>query len=95
MTANKTSCKLSSTFEAIIDGVKSASTVALATSGAFLIAGADPALIWGLMHIMQMFFYLIFMNVDYPEHVEAFLRVFKIATLDFLPNPFVDKDDNP
>ena len=42
-----------------------------------------------------MFFYLLFINVDYPKHVEDFLRVFSIATLDFLPNPFSDKEDEP
>lgn len=40
------------------------------------------------MYLMQMFYYLLFINVDYPKNIEAFLRIFKFSTLDFLPNPF-------
>ena len=52
-----------------------------------LMVGADPSLIWGLIHIMQMFYYLLFLNVIYPSNVEAFLGVFKVGRLEFLPNP--------
>jgi hypothetical protein len=28
------------------------------------------------------------LNVVYPPHVESFLQIFKVATLQFIPNPF-------
>ena len=33
-----------------------------------------------------MFFYLLFLNVDYPPNVIAFLKLFNMSTLDFIPN---------
>lgn len=34
-----------------------------------------------------MFYYLLFLNINYPEPMIKFLEVFKAARLDFIPNP--------
>lgn len=40
----------------------------LSSSGPMLLMGADPTLIYGLIHIMQIFYYLLFLNVKYPSN---------------------------
>jgi len=53
--------------------VEGAAIAAAAMSGPMLIAGADPTLIWALVNLMQMLFYLLFLNVDYPDNLRSFL----------------------
>lgn len=60
-----------------------------------MMLGADPAFAWALMNLMQQFFYLLFLNVNYPSNFHNFLKIFALGNLDFLPNPLsflVDKD---
>jgi len=65
-----------------------ATTAAVAAIGPMIVAGADPSIIWALIHIMQMFYYLLFLNVEYPANLQDFLGLFKLGRLEFLPNPF-------
>jgi len=69
------------------EAIEGATIAVLAMSGPMLILGADPTLIWALVNLMQMLFYLLFLNVDYPNNLKAFLEIFSIGRVEFLPNP--------
>ena len=43
-----------------------------------------------LINILQMFYYLIFINIEYPHNIEAFLQLFQFATFDLIPNSAKD-----
>jgi len=60
-------------------------TLAISSSVA-LIAGADPTLIWGLVNLLQMFYYLMFFNVKYPLNLQRFFEIFSLGRLTFLPS---------
>ena len=64
-------------------------TMKAATIGAGFLAilGGNPALLWPLLNIFQAFYYLIFINVNYPTNVSMFLEIFSLGSLDFIPNP--------
>jgi len=51
------------------------------------ILGGNPALLWPLLNLFQAFYYLIFIDVNYPANVQLFLKVFSMGSLTFLPNP--------
>lgn len=78
---------LASTMETIVAVAQTAATSVGAISGAMMFIGANPAILWGLIGLLQTFYYMIFINVQYPANVEAFFPVFSIGNLDFLPNP--------
>lgn len=48
----------------------------------------NPALLWAIINLLQVFYYFLFINVDYPYNAKIFFEILKIGTLDFLPNPF-------
>ena len=50
--------------------------------------GSNPAVLWTLISLLQAFFYLIFINVEYPENVQEFFAIFSMSTFNFLPDPF-------
>jgi len=62
-------------------------TAAAAAVGAMFVSGVDPTLLWSLANLMQMFYYLLFLNINYPQNVKKFLGLFSIGRLNFLPNP--------
>jgi len=47
----------------------------IATAVPLLIAGADPNVLWALANLMQLLYYLLFFNVEYPWNVKAFLAI--------------------
>ena len=51
------------------------------------ILGGNPALLWPLLNLFQAFYYLIFIDVNYPANVQMFLKIFSMGSLTFLPNP--------
>jgi len=51
------------------------------------IFGGNPALLWPLLNLFQTFYYLIFIDVNYPANVQMFLKIFSLGSLTFLPNP--------
>ena len=61
--------------------------VAASVSGTMVLAGGSPLVLWTLFNIIQAFYYLILINIDYPPNVEILLNIFKVAKLDFVPNP--------
>jgi len=60
---------------------------ATAVAGAMFVSGVDPALIWSFVNLMQLFYYLLFLNVNYPNSLRRFLGLFSIGRLNFMPNP--------
>jgi len=52
-----------------------------------MLAGANPAIMWALMGLLQTFYYMIFINVEYPANVIPFFKLFSMGSLNFLPNP--------
>ncbi|CAG9327427.1 unnamed protein product [Blepharisma stoltei] len=44
--------------------------------------------LWGMVEMMQLINYLIFLSPKYPENVKTFLSALGIANGNFLPNPF-------
>jgi len=66
--------------------VSSVSDAATAGSGVLLILGANPTIIWILMNMLQTFYYLLFINVKYPENVNIFLGAFSVGRLTFIPD---------
>jgi len=71
-----------------IKSVASAATTAMiSVSGSMMFAGANPAILWALINLLQAFYYLAFINVEYPANVEPFLKLFTMGNLIFIPNP--------
>ena len=74
-----------------VQGISSAAgavaTTAMAATGPVLLAGANPAIIWALINLLQIFYYLLFINTEYPINLQKFLEIFSMGRLDFLPNP--------
>ena len=64
-----------------------AGAAALASSGPTLMTGADPTIMWALINLLQMFYYLLFVNTELPKNLKSYLQIFKVGTLSFLPNP--------
>ena len=56
-------------------------------AGSFLLFGGNPALLWPLLTLFQAFYYLIFIDVNYPANLQLFLEVFNLGSLPFIPNP--------
>jgi len=48
----------------------------IVTAAPIFLAGADPSLLWSLANLMQMFYYLLFFNIEYPDNLNEFLRMF-------------------
>lgn len=80
--------------QAVTTTVTTASSVA-ATTGA--LGGASAAMsggavnlqaLWGMVEMMQITNYLVFLSAKYPENVKTFLSALNIANMAFLPNPF-------
>jgi len=51
------------------------------------VIGGNPALLWTLMNLFQQFYYLSFIDVNYPANVQMFLEIFSLGSLSFIPNP--------
>ena len=79
---------LPSEMDTLTSGAKAALVATMASSSTMVLAGADPSLLMGLVILLQMLYYIIFFNVNYPNNVESILGVFKVGRFDFLPNPF-------
>lgn len=82
---------LSSVNKAIINYINTiastTSKVAAISAVSMTVLGANPVLVWPLLNLFQAFYYLIFINVNYPGNVQMFLKIFSIGALDFIPNP--------
>src|SRR5688500_11376520 len=39
---------------------------------------------------MQLLYYLMFFNVDFPDNLNEFFKIFSLGRLQFLPNPFAN-----
>jgi len=62
-------------------------TIATISASSLAFLGGNPALLWSLLTLFQAFYYLIFINVNFPANVQIFLEIFSLGTLDFIPNP--------
>jgi len=51
------------------------------------VLGGNPALLWTLMNLFQQFYYLSFIDVNFPANVQMFLEIFSLGSLSFIPNP--------
>ena len=71
-----------------IDNIATVTTNVIAgASGSMILAGSNPALMWALIGLLQAFYYMIFINVQYPINVQAFFGLFSLGNLPFIPNP--------
>jgi len=62
-------------------------TTALASSSiAAVVSEGNPTLLWGLMNLCQDCFYLLFLNIEYPQSLNYFLEMFSVGRLRFMPN---------
>jgi len=52
-----------------------------------MLAGANPAIMWALIELLQTFYYMVFINVQYPINLQAFFGLFTLGNLSFIPNP--------
>jgi len=75
------------TVEAVNKVAGSSMQGAATGAGSMAIFGGNPALLWPLLNLFQTFYYLIFIDVNYPANVQMFLKVFSLGSLSFLPNP--------
>jgi len=73
--------------EAIQSVASTATTVMTSVSGSMMLAGANPAILWALMGLLQTFYYMAFINVQYPANVNSFFALFTEGNLSFIPNP--------
>ena len=64
-----------------------ATSSAMASSAVIAVIAGNPALLLALMSIFQITNYLLYMNVNYPENVNAFFELFSISSFSFIPNP--------
>ena len=78
-------CLSQPTLNQIMENV--AKTV-IVTAAPMFLAGADPSLLWSLANLMQMFYYLLFFNIEYPHNLNEFLRIFSLGRLTFFQQPF-------
>jgi len=89
--------ELQETIETIQGLASTATSVMAGASGSMMLAGANPAIMWALIGLLQAFYYMIFINVNYPANVQAFFGLFTLGNLSFIPNPigwfFPDIDD--
>jgi len=58
------------------------------TAGPIFLAGADASLLWNLANLMQVFYYLLFYNIEYPQNLVEFLKIFSLGRLEFFQEPF-------
>jgi len=65
--------------------LKSLSTAAYAAVGVTIIFGGNPIAAWFLMNLIQQFYYLVFINIDYPLNVAMILGTFSVGRLPFIP----------
>jgi len=89
--------EIQQTVETIQSLTSTAATAMTSVSGSMMFAGANPAILWALINLLQMFYYLVFINVEYPVNVQPFFQLFTMGNLSFIPNPigwiFPDIDD--
>jgi len=82
-----TTPEVKETIDTMKDLTSKATTIAAASSGSMILLGANPAILWALIGLLQVFFYMIFINVNYPANVQAFFGLLTMGSLDFIPNP--------
>lgn len=61
------------------------STVAAAALGTTVILTGNPMAARILMNLIQQFYYLLFISIDYPINVQIILNTFAIRRQPFLP----------
>ncbi|CAG9322898.1 unnamed protein product [Blepharisma stoltei] len=88
--------------QAVTTTVTTATTVVVvggvigSTSGSFSGGLFNLQALWGMVEMMQLINYLIFLSPKYPDNVKTFLSALSIANGNFIPNPFqmyLVKDD--
>jgi len=82
-----TTPEVQQTMKAIQGVATTATTVMAGASGSMMVIGANPAIMWALIGLLQTFYYMIFINVQYPANVQAFFGLFTMGNLSFIPNP--------
>jgi len=82
-----TTPEIQQTIETIQSLASTTTTVMASASGSMMIAGANPAIMWALIGLLQAFYYMIFINVNYPANLQAFFGLFTLGNLSFIPNP--------
>lgn len=57
-----------------------------------LVLNSSMNYLWGLVHALQVFSFLLYLNIDFPSNVQLFTQYFKMASGDldelnqYLPN---------
>jgi len=82
-----TTAEIQETVETIKNLASTATNVMAGASGSMMLAGANPAIMWALIGLLQTFYYMIFINVQYPVNLQAFFGLFTLGNLSFIPNP--------
>jgi len=72
--------------DSIKDLLQDLSTGGVVVVGATSVLCANPVAAWFLMNLIQQYYYLIFINVEYPINVEMILATFSIGRLPFIPD---------
>jgi len=82
-----TTPEIEKNIETVQNIMSSATTAMTGLSGSLLLTGVNPAILWALIHLLQAFYYLVFINVEYPANVRPFFKLFTMGNLSFIPNP--------
>jgi hypothetical protein len=74
---------ISTIFEQIINGIASAMLAAAVIS---MVASEHPNKGFAVISIFQEFYFLVFLGVNYPPNLVAFLDIFKLGIMTFIPS---------
>jgi len=65
-----------------------ATATILGVSATSMVAGGGSSPFLQQQSIIQALFCLLFLNIQYPRNLDVFLKLFKVGTMKFIPNPF-------
>jgi hypothetical protein len=68
------------------NGVEATSKTAIGVSFPLLLMTGSLAVLWPLLEVLQLLYFLKFINVDTPPMIDDLWKLFKFSTLNFIPN---------
>ena len=78
----------------VVSSTEAVITTAAVTAAPMLLLGSDPTLMWSIANLIQILYYLLFFNIEYPENLKQFLQVFSLGRLTFLRGPSISVFSN-
>jgi len=88
-TLNDYKCEISAEISTVVSSTQAVVTTVAVTAAPMLLLGSDPTLLWGIANLIQMLYYLLFFNIEYPENLQRFLQIFSLGRLTFLREPSI------